>query len=109
MRNVDIYGLIILTIFMGGLFTFLGWVIKSQNAADMLNGFDAKIYDKDKASRIVGSNMLNTGLLIILIGVISILLDAKLYNYIISIQVCLVILSVIRIIYDIDKKCRIKK
>lgn len=42
MRNVDIYGLIIITMLMGGLFTFLGWVIKSQNAGDMLNGFDEK-------------------------------------------------------------------
>ena len=42
MRNVDIYGLIIITMLMGGLFTFLEWVIKSQNAGDMLNAFDEK-------------------------------------------------------------------
>ena len=42
MKNVDIYGLIIITIFIGGFSTFLGWIIKSQNAGDMLNGFDAK-------------------------------------------------------------------
>lgn len=82
MRNVDIYGLIIITMLMGGLFTFLGWVIKSQNAGDMLNGFDEKKYDKDKVSRIVGGDMLSTGLLIMLVGSIGIFLSSKFYNYI---------------------------
>ena len=40
MLDIDIYGLIIITFLMGGFLTFLGWVIKSQNAGDMLNGFD---------------------------------------------------------------------
>lgn len=109
MRNVDIFGLIIITILMGGLFTFLGWVIKSQNAGDMLNGFDAKKYDKDKVSRIVGGDMLNTGLLIILVGVIGIFLDNKFYNYIPFVQVGIVALGVIKSMYEMDKKCRIKK
>ena len=30
MRSVDIYGLIIITLLVGGLLTFLGWIIKSQ-------------------------------------------------------------------------------
>lgn len=94
---------------MGGLFTFLGWVIKSQNAGDMLNGFDAKKYDKDKVSRIVGGDMLNTGLLIILVGVIGIFLDNKFYNYIPFVQVGIVALGVIKSMYEMDKKCRIKK
>lgn len=109
MRNVDIYGLIIITMFMGGLFSFLGWIIKSQNAGDMLNGFDAKIYDKDTVSKIVGGDMLNTGLLIILVGIIGIFLSSKFYNYITFVQVGIVVLGVIKIIYDMDKKCRIKK
>lgn len=109
MRNVDIFGLIIITMLMGGLFTFLGWVIKSQNAGDMLNGFDAKKYDKDKVSRIVGGDMLNTGLLIILVGVIGIFLDNKFYNYIPFVQVGIVALGVIKSMYEMDKKCRIKK
>lgn len=109
MRNVDIFGLIIITMLMGGLFTFLGWVIKSQNAGDMLNEFDAKKYDKDKVSRIVGGDMLNTGLLIILVGVIGIFLDNKFYNYIPFVQVGIVALGVIKSMYEMDKKCRIKK
>ena len=96
MRNVDIYGLIIITMLMGGLFTFLGWVIKSQNAGDMLNGFDEKKYDKDKVSRIVGGDMLSTGLLIMLIGSIGIFLSSKFYNYITFVQIGIVVLGIIK-------------
>lgn len=103
MRNVDIYGLIIITIFIGGLFAFLGWVIKSQNAGDMLNGFDAKKYDKDKVSKIIGGDMLNTGLLIILVGFIGIFLSSKFYNYIIFAQKGIVVLGVVKIMYEMEK------
>ncbi len=109
MRNVDIYGLIIITMLMGGLFTFLGWVIKSQNAGDMLNGFDEKKYDKDKVSRIVGGDMLSTGLLIMLVGSIGIFLSSKFYNYITFVQIGIVVLGIIKSMYEMDKKCRIKK
>lgn len=109
MRNVDIYGLIIITLLMGGFFTFLGWVIKSQNAGDMLNGFDAKKYDKDKVSMIVGRDMLNTGLLITFVGVIGVFLSSKFYNYIAFSQAGIVLLGIIKSMYDMDKKCRMKK
>lgn len=109
MKNVDIYGLIIITLFMGGLFTFLGWVIKSQNAGDMLNGFDQKKYDKATVSKIIGKDMLNTGLLIIFLGIVGIFLNSKFYNYITFAQNAIVILGIIKIMYDMDKKCRIKK
>lgn len=109
MKNVDIYGLVMITLFTGGFFTFLGWVIKSQNAGDMLNGFDAKKYDKDKVSRIVGKDMLNTGLLIIFIGIIGIFLSSKFYNYISFSQSGIFVLGLIKSMYDMDKKCRIKK
>lgn len=109
MKNVDVYGLIILTMLIGGLFTFLGWVIKSQNAGDMLNGFDPKKYDKDKVSKIVGGDMLNTGLLIIFLGIVGVLLGSKFYNYIASAQGGIAVLSSINSMYKMDKKCRIKK
>ena len=109
MRNVDIYGLIMITVFMGGLFTFLGWVIKSQNAGDMLNGFDAKKYDKDKVSSIVGKDMLNTGLSVIFVGIIGIFLNSKFYNYITFVEVGIFVVGIIKSMYDMDKKCRIKK
>lgn len=109
MKNVDIYGLIIITLLTGGFFTFLGWVIKSQNAGDMLNGFDAKKYDKGKVSRIVGRDMFYTGLLIIFVGVIGVFLSSKFYNYITFAQVGIFVLGIIKSMYDMDKKCRIKK
>ncbi|MBU5593345.1 DUF3784 domain-containing protein [Clostridium sp. MSJ-4] len=109
MKNVNIYGLIIITMLMGGLFTFLGWVIKSQNAGDMLNGFDAKKYDKDKVSRIVGGDILYTGLLVILVGGVGVFLSSKFYNYITFTQVGIVVLGIIKSMYEMDKKCRIKK
>lgn len=109
MKNVDIYGLVMITLFTGGFFTFLGWVIKSQNAGDMLNGFDAKKYDKDKVSRIVGGDMLNTGLLILCVGVVGIFLSSKFYNYISFSQRGILVLGLIKSMYDMDKKCRIKK
>lgn len=108
MRNVDIYGIVIITLFMGGFPLFLGWVIKSQNAGDMLNGFDRKKYDKNKVSRIIGSDMFNTGLLIILLGVFGIFLSSKLYNYITFIQISIVIIGIIKIMYDMEKKCKRK-
>lgn len=106
---MDMYELIILTMLIGGLFTFLGWVIKSQNAGDMLNGFDPKKYDKDKVSQIVGGDMLNTGLLIVFLGVVGVFLGSKFYSYITSAQGSITVLSVIDIMYKMEKKCRIKK
>lgn len=107
MINEDIIGLIVITLFMGGLFTFLGWIIKSQNAGDMLNGFDAKKYDKDKVSMIVGGDMLHTGLLVILIGVVGAFFSSKLYNYIMIAQVIFYVIGIIKMIYDMEKRCRI--
>lgn len=108
MRNVDIYGLIMVTSFMGGLLTFLGWVMKSQNAGDMINGFDARKYNKDKVSKIVGEDMLSTGILIILLGIIGIFFGSKIYNYITYGQIVIFIVGIIKSIYDMDKKCRKK-
>ena len=108
MRNVDIYGLIMVTSFMGGLLTFLGWVMKSQNAGDMINGFDARKYNKDKVSKIVGEDMLSTGILIILLGIIGIFFGSKIYNYITYGQIGIFIAGIIKSSYDMEKKCRKK-
>lgn len=107
--DVDIYGLIIITFLMGGFLTFLGWVIKSQNAGDMLNGFDEKKYDKDKVSRIVGGNILYTGLVIIILGIIGIFLNSKYYNYVPSAQTFVMLIGVIKWIYEMEKNCKIKR
>jgi hypothetical protein len=109
MKNIDIYGLIIITLLIGGMFTGLGWIIKSQNAGDMLNGFDEKKYYKDKVSKIVGRDMLYTGIWIMFIGVFGIFLNSKFYNYIAFIQSGSVIIGIIKSMYDMDTKCRRKK
>jgi len=46
--------LLVITLLLGGMFSFLGWVIKSQNAGDMVNGFNNKKDDKEKVSKIMG-------------------------------------------------------
>lgn len=109
MKNIDIYGLIISTLLMGGMFTGLGWIIKSQNAGDMLNGFDDKKYYKDKVSKIVGGDILYTGISVILIGIFGIFLNSKFYNYIALTQSGIVIIGIIKSMYDMDTKCRREK
>lgn len=65
--------LLIVTILMGGILTGFGAIIKTQNAGDMINGFDDKRDDKDKVSRIMGRALLYTGLLEIMVGIVGIL------------------------------------
>lgn len=106
MKNIDIYGLIIITGLIGGMFTGLGWIIKSQNAGDMLNGFDDKKYYKDKVSKIVGSDMFYSGILIIFIGNLGVLLNSKFYNFIAFIQITISIIGIVKSMYDMDTKCK---
>lgn len=108
MRDVDIYGLIIITFLLGGVFTSLGWIIRSQNAGDMLNGFDEKKHDKDKVSKIMGGNMIYTGLIIILLGVIGVFLNSKYYNYVTFAQIFVVIVGIIKGTYEVNKNGKIK-
>lgn len=108
MKNIDIYGLIISTLLIGGMFTGLGWIIKSQNAGDMLNGFDEKKYYKDKVSKIVGRDIFYTGILIIFIGILGIFLNSKFYNYIGFTQCGIFIIGIVKSMYDMDKKCKRK-
>lgn len=63
-----------ITLLLGGMFSFLGWVIKSQNAGDIVNGFNNKKDDKEKVSKIMGNNLLFLGICIILIGIINLFL-----------------------------------
>ena len=52
--------------------------------------------------------MLSTGLLIMLIGSIGIFLSSKFYNYITFVQIGIVVLGIIKSMYEMDKKCRMK-
>ncbi|MGL4450239.1 MAG: DUF3784 domain-containing protein [Sarcina sp.] len=94
---------------MGGLFSSFGFIIKTQNAGDMINGFDPNKYDKEKTSREVGNTMLLGGISIILIGVLGFFTKEVLYNYIGYTQVGLVLLSIVIILYKLETKCRIDK
>lgn len=106
MKNIDIYYLIIITGLIGGMLTGLGWIIKSQNAGDMLNGFDDKKYYKDKVSKIIGSDMFYTGILIIFIGALGILLNSKFYNFMAFIQITIFIIGIVKSMYDMETKCK---
>lgn len=66
--------LMVITFLIGAMLMGLGAIIKTQNAGDMVSGFDDKTDDKDKVSRIIGKSMLYTGLLEIVIGIIGIIL-----------------------------------
>lgn len=109
MRDIDIYGLVIVTMLIGGFLTFLGWVIRSQNAGDMLNGFDPKKYDKNKVSKIVGTDFLYTGLLVLILGTIGAFLTNNFYNYISFTQFIIVVIGIIKAMYDMDIKCKMKR
>ena len=42
-----------IVILLGLMFLFSGWVMKSQNAGDMINGFNDRRYSKIKVSTIM--------------------------------------------------------
>lgn len=89
----------------GGILTFLGAIIKHFNAGDILNGFDEKKYDKEKVSRIVGMDFLIIGLSVIIIALISIFIDKKYYNAIMITQGIIIVLGLIKALYDQFFKC----
>ena len=103
-------GMILLsTMFFGGFFTFLGWVSKSQNAGDMINGFDPKKHDKEKVSKIFGNHFLFIGLSVIVIGIIGMALTKVNPNSFMNIQKGVVIAGIIKMIYTLEKHGNIKK
>lgn len=109
MKDLDLIGLLVLTFLIGGLFSGLGFVIKTQSAADMINGFDPNKYDKEKSSKEVGTIFLVSGILIIFMGISGIFISEFYYNYIGYIQIGLVIISTIAMVYKLETKCKIKK
>lgn len=95
--------MILPTAFLGIFFTFIGWVIKSQNAADMLNGFNDKTDDKEKLSKIMGNNLLTIGISILVIGVIGLICGPSLYKYFCILQVIVMICLLVVGIYRANK------
>ena len=100
MKPADLTGILVLAFLGGGILTFLGVIIKYFNCGDILNGFDEKKHDKEKVSRIVGMDFLIIGLSVIIIALISIFIDKKYYNAIMITQGIIIVLGLIKALYD---------
>lgn len=108
MRSVDLTGIFVYSILVGGIFTFLGAIIKSFNAADMLNYFDEKKYDKDKTSKLVGLDFLIIGPSTIILAFISIFINPIYYNLIIIIDLSILFMGCAIVFYHQFFLCRKK-
>ena len=104
MKPADLTGILVLAFLGGGILTFLGAIIKYFNLGDILNGFDEKKHDKEKVSRIVGMDFLIIGLSVI-IALISIFIDKKYYNAIMITQGIIIVLGLVKALYDQFFKC----
>ena len=91
--------------FRGRNINLLGAIIKYFNCGDILNGFDEKKHDKEKVSRIVGMDFLIIGLSVIIIALISIFIYKKYYNAIMITQGIIIVLGLIKALYDQFFKC----
>lgn len=65
--NNELLKMQIAFIFIGIFLLFIGFVSKTQNAGDMINGFDEKKHNKEKISKILGNNFLCTGICILIL------------------------------------------
>ena len=100
----DQVGVIIISMLCGGIFTFLGWVSKSQNAGDMVNFFDEKKYDKKKFSKIFGEHFLFIGIGAFVLGIIGVIFRPKIFMFL---QVILILLGIVKTLYAIEKYSKI--
>lgn len=82
--------LLSVTFLIGVMFSGFGAIIKTQNAGDMINGFDDNGDDKEKVSRIMGRSLLYTGLLEIIVGIIGILFLDRYLKAVCIIQIIIV-------------------
>lgn len=101
--NSELLKMQIAFIFIGIFLLFIGFVSKTQNAGDMINGFDEKKHDKEKVSKILGNNFLCTGICILIL--ISITFVFKNINiYILEAIIMFVFVrGIVRIIYQVKK------
>lgn len=101
--NSELLKMKIAFIFIGIFLVFVGLVSKTQNAGDMINGFDEKKHDKEKISKILGNNFLCTGICILIL--ISITFAFKNINiYILEAIIMFVFaIGIVRTIYQVKK------
>ena len=86
--------------------TFLGFIIKYFNIADILNFFDEEKHDKYKASKIVGRDFLAIGISVIIIAIVSIFVDEKYYKFIMISQGFIIIVGIIITYYQLFRYCK---
>lgn len=108
MRSLDLTGIFVFSLLVGGIFTFLGSTIKRFNASDILNYFDEKKYDKDKTSKLVGFDFLIIGLSIIILAFISIFINTIYYNVVMLIDLFIVIFGCLIAFYHQFFTCKKK-
>ena len=102
----DLTGILMLAFLGGGILTFIGAIIKFFNAGDVLNFYNEKTYDKDKVSKVVGSDIFYTGLVIIIIAIISIFVSNKYYYVIMMSQVVIILLGILLSCYHFFFTCK---
>ena len=105
MKPIDLTSILLFAILAGGILTFLGVIIKYFNAGDVLNFFNEKRQDKDKISKLVGTDLLFIGLSVILIAVISLFINQKYYNIMMISQTVIVLLGLAVTLYHQFFKC----
>lgn len=102
----DLTGILIFAFLCGGILTFIGAIIKFFNAGDILNFYDEKIHDKNKVSKIVGKDIFYTGLIVILMAIVSIFLSSNYYYYVMIIQVIITLVGLLLSCYNFFVKCK---
>lgn len=100
-------------VLLGIMISFFGWIIKSQESIDMLNGFNDRTYDKKKMSKVLGTNLLYVGVLLLLISLSHFIITNNSIDFlsiysteIIFIEKTLLVLIALKIIIEINS-CKI--
>lgn len=105
MKESTLISILLFAFLSGGFLIFLGTMLRFFNAGDMINGFDEKKHDKRKVSKILGLDYLISGLIIILLALISLFVDSKLYTLINILQVCVIVIGLLLSIFHFYKRC----
>ncbi|MGG5460678.1 DUF3784 domain-containing protein [Clostridium sp. B9] len=105
MKESSLISVLLLAFLAGGFLTFLGGIIKYFNAGDMINGFDENKHDKNKVSKLLGTDFLLSGLGVILLGIIGLFVNDNFYTLINILQICIIFIGLALSIFHFYKKC----
>lgn len=106
MKEADLTLILVFALLAGGIFTFIGGIVKYFNSGDILNWFDEKKQDKEKVSKKVGGGYFYMGLSIIFISLASIFINERYYNTIMGIMLAIVLIGNVVITYIFFKCCK---